>query len=92
MCLCSMLSVSTSISSRSVRGAVPVTLKLPVLVDGHGPLELIAEGLSEDLVQRDFMLLAPCSRDTRVNVVDLGCTQRCLLVLLLIITIKTIIG
>lgn len=85
-----MLSVSISMSSRSVPGAAPVTLKFPVRVDGHGPLELITEGLGKDLVQRDVVLLTPSSRDTRVNVVDLGCTQRCLLVLLLITTIKII--
>jgi hypothetical protein len=57
------------------------SLKHPVGRHGHRPVELIAECLREDLVDRHLAALAPGHRDARVHVVDLGRAQRHLLVL-----------
>lgn len=62
-------------------------VELPFRWHGHGPVELVAQRLGEDLLNRHLIALAPRDRDTRVHVVDLGCTERDFLVVVLVLEI-----
>mmetsp|Transcript_31077 Transcript_31077/g.90933 ORF Transcript_31077/g.90933 Transcript_31077/m.90933 type:complete len:814 (-) Transcript_31077:24-2465(-) len=64
-----------------------LTVEFPSRGDSHGPIELVAQSFGEDLFDGDLVPLAPGHGDPRIHVVDLGSTERDLLVVVLVLEI-----
>ena len=69
-----------------------LAVKFPIRFHSHGPVKFVTKRLRKDLFNRNFVSLAPGYRNTGVHVVDLGCSQRYFLVVVLVLEVHFGLG